>query len=58
MGDRHMRQAAKTQSVERIDPVWGRIREEAEQISRHEPAMGGFIFSLGCSARFSGGSMG
>ena len=46
MGDRHMRQAAKTQSVERIDPVWGRIREEAEQIARHEPAMGGFIFSL------------
>ena len=46
MGDRHMRQNAKTQSVERIDPVWGRIREEAEQIARHEPAMGGFIFSL------------
>ena len=46
MGDRHMRQAAKTQSLERIDPVWGRIREEAEQIARHEPAMGGFIFSL------------
>ena len=41
-----MRQAAKTQSLERIDPVWGRIREEAEQIARHEPAMGGFIFSL------------
>ena len=41
-----MRQNAKTQSVERIDPVWGRIREEAEQIARHEPAMGGFIFSL------------
>jgi serine O-acetyltransferase len=41
-----MRQAAKTQSVERIDPVWSRIREEAEAIARHEPALGGFIFSL------------
>ena len=41
-----MRQAAKTQSLERVDPVWGRIREEAEQIARQEPAMGGFIFSL------------
>ena len=41
-----MRQAAKTQSLERFDPVWGRIRDEAEDIARHEPAMGGFIFSL------------
>ena len=30
-----MRQAAKTQSVEKIDPVWSRIREEAEA---HRPA--------------------
>ena len=41
-----MRQATKTQSVERLDPVWDRIREEAEDIARHEPALGGFIFSL------------
>ncbi len=41
-----MRQAAKTQSVEKIDPVWSRMREEAEAIARHEPALGGFIFSL------------
>ena len=41
-----MRQAPKTQSLERIDPVWDRIREEAEDIARHEPALGGFIFSL------------
>ena len=39
-----MRQAAKT--VEKLDPVWDRIREEAEAIARHEPALGGFIFSL------------
>jgi len=41
-----MRQATKTQSVERIDPVWDRIREEAQDIARQEPALGGFIFSL------------
>jgi serine O-acetyltransferase len=41
-----MRQATKTQSVEKIDPVWSRIREEAEEIARKEPALGGFIFSL------------
>lgn len=41
-----MRQLAKTHSVEKIDPVWSRLREEAEAIARHEPALGGFIFSL------------
>lgn len=41
-----MRHAAKTQSVEKIDPVWSRIRDEAEDIARKEPALGGFIFSL------------
>ncbi len=40
-----MRQATKTKSVERLDPVWNRIREEAEDIARHEPVLGGFIFS-------------
>jgi len=41
-----MRQAAKRKSVEKIDPVWSRIRDEAEAVARHEPALGGFIFSL------------
>jgi serine O-acetyltransferase len=41
-----MRQATMTHSVERLDPVWGRIRDEAEDIARQEPALGGFIFSL------------
>ena len=40
-----MRQATKTQSVQRLDPVWGRMREEAETIARLEPVLGGFIFS-------------
>ncbi|MFT3986505.1 serine O-acetyltransferase [Aestuariivirga sp.] len=41
-----MRQSAKPQSVERLDPVWSRVREEAQEIARMEPAMGGFIFAL------------
>ncbi|MFN0194198.1 MAG: serine O-acetyltransferase [Aestuariivirga sp.] len=40
-----MRQATKTRSVEKLDPVWDRIRSEAEEITRREPALGGFIFS-------------
>jgi serine O-acetyltransferase len=38
-----MRQATKT--VQKLDPVWDRIRGEAEEITRREPALGGFIFS-------------
>lgn len=41
-----MRQATKSQPVEKLDPVWSRIREEAQEIARQEPALGGFIFSL------------
>lgn len=40
-----MRQAAKPQTIERLDPVWDRIRGEAEEIARQEPVLGGFIFS-------------
>jgi len=39
------RQPAKLQTVEKLDPVWDRIRAEAEDIAHHEPALGGFIFS-------------
>ncbi len=39
-----MWQATKTQSLERLDPVWSRIREEAQDIARAEPALGGFLF--------------
>ena len=40
-----MRQATKPQTVQRLDPVWNRIRDEAEEIARQEPVLGGFIFS-------------
>ena len=28
-----------------VDPVWSRIREEAEEIAAKDPSLGGFIFS-------------
>jgi serine O-acetyltransferase len=40
-----MRQSAKTQPVERLDPVWERMREEAQKIAHDEPVLGGFIFA-------------
>ncbi len=32
-------------SVEKLDPVWSRIRTEAEEIAANEPALASFIFS-------------
>ena len=40
-----MRQSTKPQVVQAIDPVWDRMRREAEEIARKEPVLGGFIFS-------------
>jgi len=38
------RQSLQIQPVQKLDPVWHRIREEAEAIARGEPSLGGFIF--------------
>jgi serine O-acetyltransferase len=40
-----MREATRIQTVEVLDPVWDRIRAEAEDIARREPVLGGFIFA-------------
>ena len=40
-----MRPSTKLQNIERIDPVWDRIKGEAEDIARSEPALNGFLFS-------------
>jgi serine O-acetyltransferase len=40
-----MRASPKTATLDRIDPVWDRIKREAEEISLKEPALNGFIFS-------------
>lgn len=37
-------QSAKQQHVSTLDPVWGRIRAEAEEAARNDPSLGGFLF--------------
>jgi serine O-acetyltransferase len=39
------RDAGNTLTIEKLDPVWSRIRSEAEEAVRNEPALGGFIYS-------------
>ena len=33
------------QGVQAIDPVWSRVRDEAEECARREPALASFIFT-------------
>ena len=42
--------AAKSRSAQRagiasVDPIWAELRQEAEEVARNEPALGGFIFA-------------
>jgi serine O-acetyltransferase len=39
------REKSNLQPVEKLDPVWDRIRREAEEAVQNEPALGGFIYS-------------
>ena len=34
-----------TKAVEKIDPVWSRLRHEAEELAHSEPGLGGFVYS-------------
>jgi serine O-acetyltransferase len=38
-------QVRATDSIEKVDPVWARIRREAEEIVRKEPELATFIYS-------------
>jgi len=38
------RQSSHPQSVVSLDPVWDRIRDEAQDAARRDPSLGGFIF--------------
>ena len=38
-------QSKQTSAVQKLDPVWARIRDEADAIVRHEPEIGTFIYS-------------
>jgi serine O-acetyltransferase len=39
------REIAQTKHVEKIDPVWSRLRSEAEALAQAEPGLGGFVYS-------------
>ncbi len=39
------RETSKLQTVDKLDPVWDRVRREAEEAVKTEPALGGFIYS-------------
>jgi serine O-acetyltransferase len=39
------RDHSNVKPVEKLDPVWDRIRREAEDAVKNEPALGGFIYS-------------
>ena len=36
---------SKRASLDRVDPVWSRVRQEAEEVVRREPALATFIYS-------------
>ncbi len=36
---------ASRNAVQSLDPVWGKVREEAEEAMAKEPALGGFVFA-------------
>lgn len=38
-------QPVRVGALEKVDPVWARIRREAEEITRHEPELATFIYS-------------
>jgi serine O-acetyltransferase len=39
------KQSRPNDAVQKLDPVWAKIRDEADAIVRHEPEIGTFIFS-------------
>jgi serine O-acetyltransferase len=39
------KQSRPSDVVQKLDPVWARIRDEAEAVVRHEPEIGTFIYS-------------
>src|SRR3974377_185922 len=38
-------QVRATGSIEKVDPLWAQIRDEAEQVVRREPELATFIYS-------------
>ena len=40
-----LRDIGNAKVVEKLDPIWNRLRGEAEDIARAEPALGGFVYA-------------
>src|SRR4051812_4789137 len=38
-------QQLKSRRLDNVDPVWKRIRDEAEEVARREPELASFIYS-------------
>jgi len=38
-------QVKSAHALEKVDPVWARIRGEAEEVARREPELASFIYS-------------
>jgi serine O-acetyltransferase len=38
-------QTRRASSIDRVDPVWARIRDEAEEVARREPELASYIYS-------------
>ena len=38
-------QLKSVRQLDKVDPVWSRIREEAEEVARREPELSSFIYS-------------
>ena len=36
---------AQRAGIAAVDPIWEEVREEAEEVVRNEPALGGFIYA-------------
>ena len=40
-----IREIGNTKLAHKLDPVWDRLRAEAEEIARQEPGLGGFVYA-------------
>ncbi|MFD0986998.1 serine O-acetyltransferase [Methyloligella solikamskensis] len=41
----HKTAAARRPELKRVDPIWSRLQDEAEQVRANEPALAGFVYA-------------
>ena len=42
-------QTRPARALDKVDPVWARIRSEAEDVARREPELATFIYATSCT---------